>query len=86
MHWVNPTTHRWYAASVVRDLLGDTVIVLRWGSRVTRRGGLRSQAVSGEGQAERLILQLRRRRTRRGYQEVSGAVPLTLPTTSNFHR
>jgi hypothetical protein len=36
-HW--ETAQRWYEVELVRDLLGDWVVVPRWGSKASRRYG-----------------------------------------------
>ena len=43
------TAQRWYEVELVRDLLGDWVLMCRWGSKASRRYGELSHVVEGRG-------------------------------------
>ncbi|MBP8232116.1 MAG: WGR domain-containing protein [Rhizorhabdus sp.] len=67
-YWISST--RYYTATVSVDLLGDLVLVRRWGGRHNNRGGeaTRLLADAEAGRAE--LDALDRLRTRRGYRLV----------------
>jgi hypothetical protein len=64
-YWLSSS--RYYSATVTRDLLGDLVLVRRWGGRCNARGGEAiARLTDWEEGAEALRL-LDRRRLSRGY-------------------
>jgi predicted DNA-binding WGR domain protein len=58
---------RFYALEVERDLLGNVVVVRRWG-RIGSAGKVRLDAHPGEGEALAALQALREAKRRKGYQ------------------
>ena len=69
MHrWINTEKQRYYQAYLVKDLLGDWVLVRAWGSLNTARGSQRTDLVSSEADGLQKLVALDRRRQQRGYR------------------
>lgn len=66
------TAQRWYEVELVRDLLGDCVVIRRWGSKASRRYGELSHVVEGEAQGRQIIerIHLVRLQRKPGYWRV----------------
>ena len=59
------TAQRWYEAELVLDLLGDWVLMRRWGSKASRQHGELSHLVSGEAAGRQFIERIHLVRLRR---------------------
>lgn len=59
------TAQRWYEAELVRDLLGDWVLMRRWGSKTSRQHGELSHLVAGEAEGKQFIEKIHLVRLRR---------------------
>ena len=59
------TVQRWYEAELVRDLLGDWVVIRRWGSKTSRLYGELSHVVEGEVKGRQFIDRIHLVRLRR---------------------
>ncbi len=68
--WKSDT--RVYLACLEVDLLGDLLLVTRWGGRFSRLGGSKSMPVASVAEGLRALQGVARRRTSRGYAEVHG--------------
>ncbi len=69
-YWVSPS--RYYTATVTTDLLGDLVLVRRWGGRFNGRGGEATAKLVDRASGEEALRVLDRRRAQRGYIAVGG--------------
>jgi hypothetical protein len=56
---------RWDEVELVRDLLGDWVVMRRWGSKASRRYGELSHVVEGEAEGRQFIEKIHLMRLRR---------------------
>lgn len=63
VRWEN--VHRWYEAEVVHDLLGDWVVVRRWGGKDSKRHGEMTCLVDDEADGLRLVEQIHVARSKR---------------------
>jgi len=63
---------RFYSLEVERDLLGNVVLVRRWG-RIGSAGKIRLDAHAGEGEAFDALHALQNAKKRRGYQPTTQA-------------
>lgn len=68
--WVNREKRRYYRAQLLNDLLGDWVVISRWGSLDSDRGGSMMALVDSEAEGERKIDEIDKRRRQRGYEPV----------------
>ncbi|QYF37971.1 hypothetical protein HZS91_05057 (plasmid) [Xanthomonas citri pv. citri] len=59
------TAQRWYEVELAHDLLGDWVVMRRWGSKDSHRHGEKPDLVSGETEGRHAIEQIHRARLRR---------------------
>ena len=59
------TPQRWYKVELVHDLLGDWVVMRRWGGKESRRYGQKISLVSGEAEGRQVIERIHRLRLRR---------------------
>ncbi len=59
------TSSRWYEAELVHDLLGDWVVVRRWGGKGSKRHGEMTCLVENEAHGYQLIEQIHVVRTKR---------------------
>ena len=59
------TVQRWYEAELVLDLLGDWVLMRRWGSKASRQYGELSHLVEGEAEGRQFIERIHLVRLRR---------------------
>ena len=59
------TSQRWYEAELVHDLLGDWVVMRRWGGKGSRRYGKKIGLVSNETDGRQAIERIHRLRLRR---------------------
>jgi hypothetical protein len=59
------TTQRWYEVELGRDLLGDWVVMRRWGSKASRRYGELCHVVAGEVEGRKFIEKIHLVRLRR---------------------
>jgi predicted DNA-binding WGR domain protein len=80
MRWINEEKRRYYQAHLVRDLLGDWLLVAAWGSVDSQRGNMRSTLVESHADGLAHLQALDRRRRQRGYRPVGEADPA--PTAS----
>ncbi|MGJ3502061.1 hypothetical protein PsalN5692_04080 (plasmid) [Piscirickettsia salmonis] len=65
--WYWRTDTRYYALKIERDLLGDWVVMQRWGSRFNRRGGNKTIAFHSLDEELVYIEQVKKRRTNHHY-------------------
>ncbi|MBN9529783.1 MAG: WGR domain-containing protein [Alphaproteobacteria bacterium] len=65
------SANRYYSATVTTDLLGDLVLVRRWGGRFNARGGEAIALLADRAAGEQALRDLDRRRTRRGYRAIA---------------
>jgi hypothetical protein len=49
------TLERWYEVEVLYDLLGDWVVMRRWGGKGSDRHGKRTVLISDESEGQRII-------------------------------
>lgn len=61
------TDARYYHVSLVNDLLGDWVLVRRWGGRRSRRGGEKTTYMANRLMGERAYERVCAARRRHGY-------------------
>lgn len=76
LRWESDT--RYYLVHVSPDLFGDTTIRRVWGSRSSAHGNEMFEVVSGPDLSAEIrlrLIELNRRRLRRGYRLVSGFLP-----------
>ena len=66
------TERRGYTLVLMRDLLGDYVVLRRWYGLANRRGGQKQQVFMDPGLAWQEVRRIERMRERRGYRR--GAV------------
>ena len=59
------TEQRWSEVELVRDLLGDWVLVRRWGGKASRRYGELLHVVAGEAEGKQFIERIHLVRLRR---------------------
>ena len=59
------TAQRWYEVELVRDLLGDWLVIRRWGSKASRLYGELSHVVEGEAEGRQFIERIHLVRLRR---------------------
>jgi hypothetical protein len=59
------TAQRWYEVELARDLLGDWVLMRRWGSKASRRCGEQTNVVAGEVEGRQFIERIHLVRLRR---------------------
>ncbi len=59
------TAQRWYEVELVRDLLGDWILMRRWGSKASRRYGELCNLVAGEAEGRQFIERIHLVRLRR---------------------
>ena len=60
-------TQRYYEAFVVRDLLGDQVLVTRWGGIGTAHGRSQQRLLTADQDVRAAMSRVDKQRTRRGY-------------------
>jgi predicted DNA-binding WGR domain protein len=60
---------RYYALSLQPTLFGETAVVRQWG-RIGKRGGEKSEVFATEREAASHLLQLARKKRRKGYRPV----------------
>lgn len=72
------STNRWYEASIICDLLGDWMVIRRWGGLRNRRGGHKIDHFPGylEACSHMEMIDRRRRYRRSGYQRLNFDQPL----------
>jgi hypothetical protein len=63
------TATRYYETIVMRDLLGDCVLIKRWGGKFNRISGSKTAAV-GAANVNRELGRIENERRARGYDEV----------------
>lgn len=68
LKFVNSESNRWYQLEAGRDLLGDLVVVRRWGGIGSRRGSFNVQVVEDLAAAQVQLDRECARRDRRGYR------------------
>jgi hypothetical protein len=86
MRWINEEKRRYYQAHLVRDLLGDLLLVAAWGSLDSKRGNMRSTLVESHADGLVKLQALDKRRRQRGYLLVDEAVPAVLvPVQGDSH-
>ena len=73
MHSEWLTATRYYQVSLFTDLLGDWVLVRRWGGRNTRRGGEKTDWVQNPGAGRKAYHRVCAARRRRGYWQAARA-------------
>ena len=66
-YWFNSANQRYYDAHLVHDLFGDWHLLLAWGRRGTRLGGLRYEACSTPQSGYDIVQRIHRRRLQHGY-------------------
>jgi hypothetical protein len=68
--WVNPETHRYYQADLVRDLFGEWTLVWAWGGLGSDRGRMLSTKVRSYDAGLERIREIDELRKRRGYRGI----------------
>lgn len=66
--WENPEKARYYQADLVRDLLGDWVVVTAWGGVGSRLGRVRRTWVPTYEDGLKRLGEIEKRRRQRGYR------------------
>jgi len=72
MRWVNPEKGRYYAVYLDTDLFGHWVLTKAWGGLNSHRGQVRKDCVASKEAGLQAILDLDKRRKKRGYCPVAG--------------
>ena len=68
--WVHAEKRRYYTVQMLQDLLGEWVVVQRWGSLLSRQGGHKQVLCASRTDAEIMVTAIARRRQCRRYQYV----------------
>ncbi len=71
--WLNKEKRRYYRAWLMRDLLGDWVLVRAWGSTESRLGGVKQELMPDYALGKERLRRLDLRRRRRGYEPAGGS-------------
>lgn len=64
------TVSRWYEVDLMRDLLGDWVVIRRWGGKGSNRHGQKTELVVDEIQGIKAVEVIGQMRVKRGYVPV----------------
>lgn len=71
--WIHAEKKRYYMAQISQDLLGEWVVIQRWGSLGSRRGGHQHTRCASQAAVEAKLVQIARRRQSRRYQPLMQA-------------
>ena len=71
-YWEHLEKKRYYLLYFEKDLFGDQILVRRWGSLCSKRGGERKTLVSSDAPIDQLMSDVRKRRASRGYICLNG--------------
>jgi hypothetical protein len=63
VRWENDT--RWYEAEFICDLLGDLVVIRRWGGHHSKRQGMKKKVVTDEAEGYRFLEKIDAQRKKR---------------------
>ena len=69
--WIHAEKKRYYTAQIVQDLLGEWVVIQRWGGFLSKRGGHKSMVCDSHAAAEVRLAAITRRRQYRHYERVT---------------
>lgn len=69
-YFLNDASYRYYKLIMQKDLLGHHVITCIWGSLVSKLGNYKNYAFATIDEAKDFILQVQRKRLKRGYIEI----------------
>jgi hypothetical protein len=67
-YWFNKANFRYYKIFIQRDMFGDIILTLMWGSTYARRGNFKHVAVCSQAEIDSLIASVMKRRLKRGYE------------------